>query len=47
MMMEIQLEREKFQQQLALRREELQAELDLRQQKLALGGDVSTNLPTV
>ena len=45
MMMEIQLEREKFQQQLALRREELQAELDLRQQKLALGGDVSTNLP--
>ena len=46
MMMEIQLEREKFQQQLALRREELQAELDLRQQKLALGGDVSTNLPS-
>lgn len=46
MMMEIQLEREKFQQQLELRREELQAELDLRQQKLALGGDVSTNLPS-
>ena len=45
MMMELELEREKFQQQMALRREELQAELDLRQQKLALGGDVSTNLP--
>jgi hypothetical protein len=45
MMLELQLEREKFQQQMALRREELQAELDLRQQKLALGGDVSTNLP--
>jgi len=46
MMMEMQLEREKFEQQLALRREELQAELDLRQQKIALGGDVSTNLPS-
>ncbi|MEK9697113.1 MAG: hypothetical protein VW270_15230, partial [Candidatus Poseidoniales archaeon] len=45
MMMELELEREKFQQQMILRREELQAELDLRQQKLALGGDVSTNLP--
>jgi len=44
--MEMQLEREKFEQQLALRREELQAELDLRQQKIALGGDVSTNLPS-
>jgi len=30
---------------MVLRREELQAELDLRQQKIALGGDVSTNLP--
>jgi hypothetical protein len=45
MMLELELEREKFQQQMALRREELQAELDLRQQKLALGGEVSTNLP--
>ena len=45
MLLEIELEREKFQQQLALRREELQAELDLREQKIALGGDVSTNLP--
>lgn len=45
MLLEIELEREKFQQQMALRREELQAELDLRQQKLALGGEVSTNLP--
>ncbi len=45
MMLEIELEREKFAQQMVLRREELQAELDLRQQKIALGGDVSTNLP--
>ena len=45
MLLEIELEREKMQQQLALRREELAAELDLRRQKIALGGDVSTNLP--
>ena len=45
MMLDIELEREKAQQMLALRREELQAELDLRRQKIALGGDVSLNLP--
>ena len=45
MLLELELEREKFQQQLELRREELQAELDLRAQKAALGGDISTNLP--
>jgi len=47
MLLELELEREKFQQQLVLRREELQAELDLRAQKIALGGEVSTNLPKV
>ena len=46
MMLDIELEREKAQQMLALRREELQAELDLRRQKIALGGDVSMNLPS-
>jgi hypothetical protein len=45
MMLELELEREKFAQTMQLRREELQSELDLRQQKLALGGEVSTNLP--
>ena len=42
----IALEREEMLAKIELRKFEFQAELDLRQQKLALGGDISTNLPT-
>ena len=45
MLLEIELEREKFERTLELRRLELEAELELRRQKVALGGQVSTNLP--
>ena len=45
MLLEIELEREKFERQLELRKLELEAELELRRQKVALGGQVSTNLP--
>ena len=52
------LKREEMQAKLALEREEMiakiearkvefEAELSLRQQKIAMGGDVSTNLPKV
>ena len=55
---EIKLKREEMQAKLALEREEMiakiearkvefEAELSLRQQKIAMGGDVSTNLPKV
>ena len=44
---EIELEREKIQLELELRKAEFEAELSLRRQKLALGGEVSSNLPRV
>jgi len=42
----IALEREEMLAKIELRKFEFEAELNLRQQKLALGGDISTNLPT-
>ena len=42
----IALEREEMLAKIELRKFEFEAELTLRQQKLALGGDISTNLPT-
>ena len=47
MQAEIALEREKLQLEMQMRKAEFEAELSLRQQKLALGGNISTNLPRV
>ena len=45
MQAELALEKEKLQMEMQMRKAEFEAELSLRQQKLALGGDVSANLP--
>ena len=47
MQAEIQLKREEMMAKIEARKQEFQAELSLRQQKLALGGEISTNLPNV
>lgn len=47
MQAELELEREKLQLEIQIRKAEFEAELSLRQQKLALGGQVSENLPRV
>jgi hypothetical protein len=41
------LEREEMIAKIEARKVEFEAELSLRQQKIAMGGDVSTNLPKV
>jgi len=47
MQADIALEKEKLQMEMQMRKAEFEAELSLRQQKLALGGNISTNMPRV
>ena len=47
MQADIALDREKLQLEMQMRKAEFEAELSLRQQKLALGGEISSNLPRV